>query len=166
MRRGWGRSPHAVPMHDAGTGRADGATARRPRRLCRVRGRKLLLRWKRERGAGQNGVLLLLEAVGKRRPVMVSRCISTTVAGTSPRGSARTRATDSVSGGRLESPLELSTPAWLFPTVSLYSGSRVVSCAIRSKQKRAAGQIRRPVLVEGPHGRLLVCPRPVDLRRS
>jgi hypothetical protein len=29
MRRGWGRRAHAVPMHDAGTGRADRATARR-----------------------------------------------------------------------------------------------------------------------------------------
>jgi hypothetical protein len=29
MRRGWGRRARAVPMHDAGTGRADGATARR-----------------------------------------------------------------------------------------------------------------------------------------
>ena len=27
MRRGWGRRAHAVPMHDAGTGRADRATA-------------------------------------------------------------------------------------------------------------------------------------------
>ena len=32
MRRGWGRRAHAVPMHDAGTGRADRATARRPLR--------------------------------------------------------------------------------------------------------------------------------------
>ena len=30
MRRGWGRRAHAVPMHDAGIGRADRATARRP----------------------------------------------------------------------------------------------------------------------------------------
>jgi hypothetical protein len=36
MRRGWGRRAHAVPMHDAGTGRADRATARRPRRASRV----------------------------------------------------------------------------------------------------------------------------------
>src|SRR3954466_9778485 len=32
MRRGWGRRAYAVPMHDAGTGRADRATARRPKR--------------------------------------------------------------------------------------------------------------------------------------
>jgi hypothetical protein len=37
MRRGWGRRAHAVPMHDAVTGRADRATARRPERACVAR---------------------------------------------------------------------------------------------------------------------------------
>ena len=48
MRRGWGRRAHAVPMHDAGTGRADRATARRPERermsrppVCDVEGEVL-----------------------------------------------------------------------------------------------------------------------------
>src|SRR5512133_18534 len=42
MRRGWGRRAHALPMHDAGTGRADRATARRPTGNCRVRRAALL----------------------------------------------------------------------------------------------------------------------------
>ena len=45
MRRGWVRRAHAVPMHDAGTGRADRATARRPLRASRrAESTRLLLR--------------------------------------------------------------------------------------------------------------------------
>jgi hypothetical protein len=50
MRRGRGRRAHAVPMHDAGTGRADRATARRPQQASRGRlPRTLATRAKEER---------------------------------------------------------------------------------------------------------------------
>jgi hypothetical protein len=55
MRRGWGRRAHAVPMHDAGTGRADRATARRPQRASRARlWRRLQPGQERKRGLDEH----------------------------------------------------------------------------------------------------------------
>jgi hypothetical protein len=63
------------------------------------RSRPLLARGSRSLGrlARMGGALLRrTEAVGKSRPAVVLRWISTTVVGASPQGSARARATDSV----------------------------------------------------------------------
>jgi hypothetical protein len=73
-----------------------------------------------ELGNGESGHPLLLsyEAVGKSRPVMVSRSISTTVGRMSRHGSARTRATHSVGRPVGAAVLELSTPPRVCPTAS------------------------------------------------